>query len=119
MDQHPSNPLHPKSARTSLGRFVKGHQGFKPKGSVSREKKRREQQLDWLLDQLEKSMVETLPLLTPNQRVKYWLKLISLFVPKLKRVPYEPEPKEMQVPEFVFVYPDDQFPNSSVTPQSS
>ena len=97
MDQHPPHASHPKTGRNSRGMFVKGHPGFKPKGAVSREKKRREQQLDCLLDQLEQNMVETLPLLTPNQRVKYWLKLISLFVPKLKRIPYVPEP-EIEMP---------------------
>lgn len=102
MDRHPSNSPHSKAGRNSQGRFVKGHQGFKPKGAVSREKKRREQQLDCLLGQLEQNMVETLPLLTPNQRVKYWLKLISLFVPKLKRIPYQPDPEEKIPPKFTF-----------------
>lgn len=117
MDRHPSNSPHSKSGRNSLGRFVKGHQGFKPKGAVSREKKRREQQLDCLLGQLEQNMVETLPLLTPNQRVKYWLKLISLFVPKLKRIPYLPEPDKKPVPDFVFVYPNDPEIDAMENPQ--
>jgi hypothetical protein len=91
--------------RNKNGQFTKGHRGFKPKGAVSRQKKQQEHQFDWILDKLEKDIVETLPLLSPAQRVKFYVKLISLFVPKLKRIPYqpEPEPEQKTPPKFTFI----------------
>ena len=80
--------------RNSEGKFTKGHTGFKPKGAVSKKQQKLEQRLNLVLAQLEMHMEESLKSLSPRQRVKLWKDLTKLSSPKLKRIPWQPDPIE-------------------------
>jgi hypothetical protein len=80
--------------RNSEGKFTKGHTGFKPRGAVSKKQQKLEQRLNLVLAQLEMHMEESLRALSPRQRVKLWKDLTKLSSPKLKRIPWEPDPIE-------------------------
>ena len=83
-----------KEGRNSEGKFTKGHIGFKPRGAVSKKKQKLEQRLNLVLAQLEMHMEESLKALSPRQRVKLWKDLTKLSSPKLKRIPWQPDPIE-------------------------
>ena len=80
--------------RNSEGKFTKGHTGFKPRGAVSKKQQKLEQRLNLVLAQLEMHMEESLKSLSPRQRVKLWKDLTKLSSPKLKRIPWQPDPIE-------------------------
>ena len=109
--------------RNNYGRFTKGHPGFKPKGAASRKKKQQNRLLEQLLSILEKDLENDLTNLTPHQRMKFWLKLNSLLLPKPQRVPYQPdhepdsEPEQKTPVKFTFeVVTSDR--NDSTTPEN-
>jgi len=80
------------NGRNSSGRFEKGHSGFKPKGSLSKKKNKREQLFNHVLDLLGESIAESIHTMPPKQVVKLYLQLLKLSVPKLARIPYIPDP---------------------------
>jgi hypothetical protein len=100
-----------KPGRNSEGKFTKGHTGFKPKGAVSKKKQKLEQRLNLLFSQLEINMEESIKALSPRQTIKLWMDLTKLTVPKLKRIPWVPDPVEKEEEAtnkvlFEFVNPD-------------
>jgi len=99
------------TGRNTQGKFTKGHTGFKPKGAVSKKKQKLEQRLNFIFAQLEINMEESIKALSPRQIVKLWMDLTKLTVPKLKRIPWQPDPVEESEQTgnkviFEFVNPD-------------
>jgi len=97
--------------RNTDGKFTKGHTGFKPKGAVSKKKQKLEHRLDLIFSQLEINMEESIKALSPRQTMKLWMDLTKLTVPKLKRIPWQPDPVEESEESgnkviFEFVNPD-------------
>jgi hypothetical protein len=90
------------NGRNNRGQFVKGHGGFKPKGAVSHKQQQQDQLLDRILDYFEKNLMNDINTLSPNQRIRLWLNLVKILVPKMKRIPYVPEPKKKTKTKFVF-----------------
>ena len=76
--------------RNPNGQFVKGHSGFKPKGARSKKKQQRDELLNHIIDLLGESVVDDLHSLSPKQSMKFYINLIKLSVPKLKRIPHVP-----------------------------
>ena len=90
--------------RNTDGKFTKGHAGFKPKGAVSKKKQKLDQRLNMIFAQLEMSMEESVKALTPRQIVKLWMDLTKLSHPKLKRIPWKPDPVEKSDNKVVFEF---------------
>lgn len=83
-----------KEGRNTQGQFTKGHSGFKPKGAVSKKKHKLEYLINLIFEQLSLTFAEDFQSLKPRQRMKVWMDLTKMIMPKLKRVPYIPDPAE-------------------------
>lgn len=82
-----------EKGRNTQGKFTKGHPGFKPKGALSKKKQQQlDQRLNLIFAQLDMRMEESIKKLTPHQLVKLRLELTKLVLPKLKRIPWVPDP---------------------------
>jgi hypothetical protein len=93
-----------KEGRNAEGKFTEGHSGFKPKGAVSKKKQKLEQCLNLIFAQLEINMEESIKALSPRQKVKLWMELTKLSVPKLRRIPWEPDPIEESDNKVIFEF---------------
>ena len=93
-----------KEGRNAEGKFTKGHTGFKPKGAVSKKQQKLEQRLNLIFAQLEINMEESIKALSPRQKVKLWMDLTKLSVPKLRRIPWEPDPVEKSDNKVIFEF---------------
>jgi hypothetical protein len=78
--------------RNSDGRFGSGHSGFKPKGAVAKKDHQRQERLDRMLDKLEETVEQSIPLLKPKEAMGLYLELLKLPLPKLARKPFQPDP---------------------------
>ena len=79
-----------EDGRNKLGRFTKGHGGFKPKGAISKKTQKQTSARDHILEMAWQYVAESVPELTPKQRIKLVMGLLRLIAPKLKRIPYVP-----------------------------
>ena len=95
-----------EKGRNTSGQFVKGHGGFKPKGAVSKKQAKRDQLLNYILETLGTSVVESLPGMSPKQVMRLYLQLIKLTVPKMARVPYVPDTPASSPQKVEFVIKD-------------
>ena len=88
--------------RNINGQFSKGHNGFKPKGAVSRKKQKRDELLEHIFNLLDGTIEEDMNKLTPKQSIRFWLELTKLTIPKLRRIPYIPQQAENSQPKCSF-----------------
>ena len=79
-----------ENGRNTLGRFTKGHGGFKPKGAISKKKQKQTSVREQVLEMAWQYIAESVPELSPRQRVRLFMGLLRTIAPKLKRIPSLP-----------------------------
>jgi len=86
--------------RDMKGRFVKGHLGFKPRGSGKKKKIHSMDKVAHLLDLLDEKIMSEIDQLSPNEKVKFWVQLHKMIHPKSRPVDFEP--KEEPISKIIF-----------------
>ena len=81
-----------ENERNTSGRFVKGHNGLKPKGAVSRKSQEYMARVEWVMQLLEQNLDENVRSLPAKEQVSLWLDLNKYIF--AKRPPEKEEPKD-------------------------
>ena len=102
--------------RNSLGRFVSGHKGSKPKGAINKNTRDYLAILDKISDLLEEDLIDNIRSFNKKEKVRLWYATKTLKHIKLSKFT-EPDPQKEEITKIIFeivdslgrpfVHPDD------------
>ena len=77
-------------------------EGGRPKGAVNKLTRERKERLEWVLNEVEKTLAEEIENLTSLEKVKLWLELQEYVLPKLQRITLDAGLDEDRITKITF-----------------